>query len=351
MHLNGVSTLDLIWIQRHILGIETLDSPYKMLAADVNNNEAISATDLIELRKLILGHYDEFPDNTSWRFVDADYQFPDVNNPWAANFSETYLINNLESDMAIDFIGVKIGDVNSTAVTNVNSTSVVNRSSRWPLVFNVEEELINQGDTRLIKVTAENYERVTGWQGTFDIDSEKIEINTIQGVAINLDETNFNISKQEKGWIAISYNQDAELDLENGETLFEIQVVAKQDCRVSDILNLSSRVAKAEAYRGLNEAVGLEFRKVQTQELAIVNAKPNPFKEFTEIQIEVPTDGLTSLEIYNMNGQIVHEKNQYYSKGMHSIRVDRTDLTQAGVYYLKLTSGKASSEYKLILID
>ncbi|MBL0102221.1 MAG: hypothetical protein IPP49_21100 [Saprospiraceae bacterium] len=28
-YLNGVSTLDLVLIQRHILGIQTLDSPYK----------------------------------------------------------------------------------------------------------------------------------------------------------------------------------------------------------------------------------------------------------------------------------------------------------------------------------
>ena len=35
-HLNGVSTLDLILIQRHILGLELMASPYQLIAADIN---------------------------------------------------------------------------------------------------------------------------------------------------------------------------------------------------------------------------------------------------------------------------------------------------------------------------
>ena len=46
---NGVSTFDLVLIQKHILGIEKLDSPYKVIAADVNNSESVTAIDLVEL--------------------------------------------------------------------------------------------------------------------------------------------------------------------------------------------------------------------------------------------------------------------------------------------------------------
>ena len=34
---NGVSTLDLVLIQRHIVGLPELDSPYKVIAADISN--------------------------------------------------------------------------------------------------------------------------------------------------------------------------------------------------------------------------------------------------------------------------------------------------------------------------
>jgi hypothetical protein len=52
---NGISTLDQILIQKHILGVQTFDSPYKMIAADVNNSTTISMADVIQLRKLTLG--------------------------------------------------------------------------------------------------------------------------------------------------------------------------------------------------------------------------------------------------------------------------------------------------------
>ena len=58
-YLQGISTLDLVMIQRHILGIELLASPYSIIAADVNSSETIDGIDLVELRKLILGIYDE----------------------------------------------------------------------------------------------------------------------------------------------------------------------------------------------------------------------------------------------------------------------------------------------------
>lgn len=49
--LEGVSTLDIIMIQRHILGSSKIISPYRLVAADVNNDDRISASDLVELKK------------------------------------------------------------------------------------------------------------------------------------------------------------------------------------------------------------------------------------------------------------------------------------------------------------
>ncbi|MBL0099622.1 MAG: hypothetical protein IPP49_05810 [Saprospiraceae bacterium] len=65
--MNGVSTLDIVMIQRHILGIEKLKSPYLMIAADANNSGSVTASDLTELRKLVLGLLPSLPNNTSWR--------------------------------------------------------------------------------------------------------------------------------------------------------------------------------------------------------------------------------------------------------------------------------------------
>ena len=118
--LNGVSTFDLLLIQKHILGIQPLSSPYKMIAADVNNSKSISTIDMIQLRKLILNIDQHFQNNTSWRFVDAAYVFPDPKNPWSAGFPETVYVQLLSSVMSANFVAIKIGDLNSSAKVNTS---------------------------------------------------------------------------------------------------------------------------------------------------------------------------------------------------------------------------------------
>ena len=112
------STLDLILIQRHILGLENLDSPYKLIAADVNDSRSVNGLDLVELRKLILGVYDRLPDNQSWRFVDSEYSFTNELNTWQSGVEESYPIYDVQTDMEIDFVGIKVGDVNGSAETS-----------------------------------------------------------------------------------------------------------------------------------------------------------------------------------------------------------------------------------------
>lgn len=117
--LNGVTTLDLARISRHILGTELLDSPYKIIAADANRSGTITSFDVVELRKLILGIYDSLPNNTAWRFVPQNFVFPDPTNPFAAPFPEKIRENDILTDARNkNFVAIKIGDVNGSATPN-----------------------------------------------------------------------------------------------------------------------------------------------------------------------------------------------------------------------------------------
>lgn len=116
--LNGVSTFDIVLIQRHILGIQVLSSPYKMIAADVNNSRSISTLDMIQLRKLILGLDTKFTNNRAWRFVDAAYVFPNPTKPWQGSFPESSSIASWRPTASSNFVAIKIGDLNSSAKVN-----------------------------------------------------------------------------------------------------------------------------------------------------------------------------------------------------------------------------------------
>lgn len=72
----GVSTLDISLILMHILGISTLD-PIKLIAADANGDGRVSAADLVDIRRLILGKTPAFSIGVSWKFVPEllDFMF------------------------------------------------------------------------------------------------------------------------------------------------------------------------------------------------------------------------------------------------------------------------------------
>jgi hypothetical protein len=115
--LNGVTSFDLTLISKHILGIEALDSPYKMIAADVNQDGKITTFDIVILRKLILGITNELPNGKSWRFLPDNYVFPNPQNPFMPAFPEQIEVPNTADPVPSDFRfkGVKIGDVNLSA--------------------------------------------------------------------------------------------------------------------------------------------------------------------------------------------------------------------------------------------
>ena len=94
-HNNGVSTLDIIIISNHILGVAPIETPYEIIAADANNSKNISTLDIIKLRKLILGVDRRLQEVTSWRFIDAAYEFPIPGDPWFEPLPEAISINNL----------------------------------------------------------------------------------------------------------------------------------------------------------------------------------------------------------------------------------------------------------------
>jgi hypothetical protein len=88
-----------------------LDSPYKRIAADVNNSNTITTLDIILIRKAILQLIDHFPNNESWKFIAADEDL-DWSNPW--DYNDTLRLDTISSDSIYNIIGIKIGDVSNS---------------------------------------------------------------------------------------------------------------------------------------------------------------------------------------------------------------------------------------------
>ena len=121
--VNGVTTFDLSLINKHVLGLNPLDSPWKILAADANSSNSVSTSDIVEGRKVILGLNTAFPGVSSWRFFPATINFSDPANPFSGfpgGPPPQYLQFTALQENVTDanFKGVKMGDVNNNADSN-----------------------------------------------------------------------------------------------------------------------------------------------------------------------------------------------------------------------------------------
>ncbi|GAB5550786.1 MAG: hypothetical protein Sapg2KO_03770 [Saprospiraceae bacterium] len=105
----GLTALDLIKIKRHILNTGPRLRSEERIAADVNFSGTITAQDIIEIQKVILGRSDRFSSNETWVIYPEDFPFRN---------SETYItgqFNKFTTPVSIfnflKFKAIKLGDV------------------------------------------------------------------------------------------------------------------------------------------------------------------------------------------------------------------------------------------------
>ncbi|HHS95951.1 MAG TPA: T9SS type A sorting domain-containing protein, partial [Phaeodactylibacter sp.] len=359
--LNGVSTYDLVLMSRHILEIELLDSPYKIIAADVNNSGDKPTTfDIVELRKVILFINDEFPDNTSWRFIDADYVFPNPANPFEQVFPESYPINGLTGDMAdLDFVAVKIGDVNGSAQTNGFASDAEGRDFTGRLDLNVEDIQLSEGESRFVEVKAGDFQNIMGYQFTMTFEGVEV-LDVIPGVLPSMAIDNFGLQHLPQGMLTCSWNSVEALSLSPETVLFTLELKAKRDLLVSDALRISSQLTAAEAYAEELGNIGLKevhfvFRNgdqvLNEDSFELYQNRPNPFKDETIIAFDLPQKGEAALTVYDLSGRILTKVSKTFDKGYNEVSIQKADLSGAGVFYYELSTPQHTAIRKMTLIE
>ncbi len=351
--MNGVSTLDLVLIQKHILGIQSLDSPYKLIAADINNNNGVSAVDLIELRKLILGIYDELPSNTSWTFVDANQTFVDAMAPW--NYTGEIIIPaTMSNHMDNDFVGVKIGDVNGSAVANTQQENVVETRSGENLSLMIENVSFNQNDMVSVPVYAKDFNEIVGMQYTLAFDSYSLDFEEILADNLDLKATNVNAQLAANGMIAMSWNDITGVSVEDDQVLFTLNFRAKTNSSVENaIFGLSSEMTRTEAYTADLDVMNLSLTmRNLNKDFSLSQNTPNPFNGETQITFSLPKDMNAELTVYDVAGKVLHTVAGEFTKGFNTVSLSRSDLdSTSGILYYRLEAGDFTATKKMIAVQ
>lgn len=345
-HNQNVSTFDIILITKHILGSQLLDSPYKIIAADANNSESISLLDVIQLRKLILGVDTRFSKNKSWRFVEKAFQFPQPAYPWATPFPEKMQVDALalHAMRNVDFIAVKIGDVNPSSTNNVRSVPTS------PLTLSVADQLLEPFKTYKVNFIAD-LNAVEGYQFTLQFKPEALDLLDIEyGIA---QEEHFGWRYLEQGQITTSWNAAVKTQSTSEQTLFTLTFTSKTGGRLKDYLMIGARPTIAEAYdnQGNTMPVELSFASYPTLQtpFALYQNRPNPFSDITVIGFYLQEAATARLQVFSTEGRLIKNFTKFYHAGHQEIMISEQDLPGLGVYYYTLEINGWKETRKMLL--
>ena len=342
--INGVTTFDLVLISKHILGLQSFNSPYQYIAADINQSGTISAYDMVQLRQLILNITPKFPNNTSWKFVESSYEFT-TSNPAAEAYPESVQLTEMEDELKIDFMAVKIGDVNQS-VSFAQSNEASSRSFKS---IHVKDQLLKAGATYTVDFMLPVGTTLEGYQFTLDYgDLELVEVVEAMAKA-----ENFGFNQTKRGLLPTSWHTSSVLENEEEMTLFSLILKAHTTGQLSEHLSISSAITKAEAYdnEGNISNVKLNFISETAAGMELYQNRPNPFRDNTVISFNLTKAGKADLSILDVQGKTLKEIKGTYEKGYHEIQLNVADLSETGVLYYQLTTDKKQVVKRMIVID
>jgi len=299
-----------------------------MIAADVNNSSSITAADLSELRKVILGLQDHFDNNQSWRFIDSKHKFLDVRHPGI--FPEDIELENVDSNITEnDFIAVKVGDVNESAATSSAQGNAIESRSTAVL----SQNLINgkAGTYVLVHIKASELKSITGMQWSMSFDKHIAELVDVYSGILDVSEDNFNFNNTADGLIHFSWNNAQPMEIADGD-LITLKFILLNDAHNVSLMRIYDAGVRPEVYVS-------EGGKFIAYNLKVVNRStvgemadkfelfqniPNPFNATTVIGFNLPESTDVTLKVYDITGKVVQEQSGYYKKGYNSIQLDAT---------------------------
>jgi hypothetical protein len=320
--LSGVSTWDLVLMNNYILNLELLDSPYKLIAADVDRNGVINPQDIVELRKLILGTYTSLPNNGSWRFIDEAQEFTDPRNPFLDVFVESFpAFYHTNPTIFHRFIGVKIGDVDNTVASN-NLLNTDDRAAMTAADFNITRKegnnwLVDAGET--VELAFDN-STTAAYQMTLETNGLKTT-EILPGAGISVD--NFG---QFEGAVTMAFEQ--------GSAPFSIRFTAEKSGDLREMISVSSRITPAMAFGEIGEKrpINLQFTGEKS------SSSPNPWTDHTRISFHTSAPTTAALKVVDGTGRLLYTTSAAVGKGAQSFELKADQVPLTGILFYEITT-------------
>jgi len=359
--INGVDVQDITKMTRHILNIEALGSPYKLLAADVNHNSLINGPDVTQVRQLVLGIRTGFPtpgatitnpvtDDYLWTFIPQAHTWVDNTMPWTYPTRIDFL--DPVNASGNDFVGVKLGDVN-------NTWDETNPLTTWfadSIHMVMQDQSVTPGQLVTIPVMVRDFNAITGYQFTMNWDPSVLSLESAENTELL---GFFNTELAKKGILSTVWNDlsGQPITLEDDAVAFTLTFRVVGDWGAASGITVTSDLTNAIGYNveemplaviasTVNITVGDVSTSIDPSELegyAFLQNVPNPFNESTTFTFALPKQEDVKIEIYNAMGQIVRTFEGTYGVGVHELQWDGANSAArevaVGVYSVRIQAG------------
>lgn len=298
---NGVNGTDISLIQSHILKKVILNSPYKLIAADVNNDGSVNGTDIALIKSLVLKHITKFSGNRLWSFIDSSYSFPIPTKPYP--FHDSIGITAINSNQSgKNFIGVKLGDVNFDWNAGIQGMGFASTPIE---LFNDNINLNSNATEVRVPIKVKNFKNIMGMQYTLNFNSDVLELKSVENNGIGAD---YNMDFAAEGKIPFLWVDDASeaRTLADSTVLFEL-VFNKKGNFISEDISLSSDITSISAFDGNYGSVGIVKSVSKLSDIVDItnNLKvyPNPAKD----AITINGNHVREIQVIDNLGNIVKE--------------------------------------------
>ncbi|MEL7161495.1 MAG: T9SS type A sorting domain-containing protein, partial [Bacteroidota bacterium] len=345
----GLTTLDVIILRRHLLGIQDITNPFELLAADLNRDGFVDLTDVLHLQGLILARESLYPDGPPWRFVDASWD--GTGTP-----VETIMLESIGAcSFNHNFVGVRMGDLNASFGADAGAVegtiSAVGRGR--PTSFMVEDATFSAGELVDVNVRLPRGTEYAGGQAALYWNTSALEFRSRSSEHLD-GERDF---RDGTGYVWLSWKK-----VLANEELVQLRFRATADGRLRDYLRMIDQPGFAdEVYTsGLqSHPLYLEWADVTApaEEVedpallveaggSLLGVLPNPAHASTRIGVALAEAETVSLRVTDLSGRVVKRTQIRLDAGEQWLRVDVRDWT-TGIYFYTLTTKAGSLSGKL----
>ena len=347
----GVTVTDIVLIRRHIVWLELFDTPYKLIAADVNESGGVSVADVIKMRRY-LAELDELPSG-NWAFIDSSFVITDENWPDAPGCIDVTLWDADLTDSS--FVGIRMGDVDyswTQGRLGVPPPKVTDTA-----VLDLVDCYGQPGETVQMPINVAGFSEVAGLELHIEFPLEGMSFigfgsdvmadpttNGIDGEIHFVWEDIFNVVSLEDGEEVVS------IAFEISEDASDSMLVSFTAAYVVDEEGIDFIVDSRAGYVLLHQTPNYGDDIVLPESYRLSQNYPNPFNAGTVIEFDLPEQSYVAIEIYDLLGRRVETLvNHVKEAGYHQVTWNAADQP-SGIYFYKIEASDFAEAKKMLLL-